>query len=181
MENKNVRKEVRRLLDKKKFVMVTGPAGIGKTTVCKEIFKRINGCAWLDGDWCWMVNPYPGKTTEQKKYVERAFGYILNGYFHDINTKIILFSWLMHSDFMFDLITDQIADKDFELIKVALVCSDKNAYIDRMREDKRSEAQIEEADNIKRFYQLNANIIDVADLSVGGTAERIIELIDSGM
>jgi len=33
MENKNVGKEVRMLLDKKKFVMVTGPAGIGKTTV----------------------------------------------------------------------------------------------------------------------------------------------------
>ncbi len=166
-------------MDKKKLIMVTGPAGIGKTTACKEIFKRINGCAWLDGDWCWMVNPYPGKTTEQKKYVERAFGYIINGYFHDANTKIIMFSWIMHCDSMFDLIADQIADKDYELIKIALVCSDENMYIERMRKDGRSEVQIKEADNIKLFYQLNANFIDVANLSVDETAERIIKLIHS--
>ena len=168
-------------MDKKKFVMITGPAGIGKTTVCKELFKRINGCAWLDGDWCWMVNPYPGKTIEQKRYAEKAFGYILNGYFHDDNTKIILFSWLMHSEFMFDLITEQIADKDYDLIKIALVCSDKKIYIERMRKDGRREEQIEEADNMRRFYQLNANIIDVADLSVDEMAERIIELIYSAV
>ena len=168
-------------MDKKKLVMITGPAGIGKTTVCKELFKRINGCAWLDGDWCWMVNPYPGKTPEQKKYVEKAFGYIINGYFNNANTKIILFSWLMHSQFMFDLITEQIADKDYELIKIALVCSDKNMYVERMRNDRRREEQIKEADNMKRFHQLNANIIDVVHLSVDDVAERIIELIHSSV
>lgn len=166
-------------MDKKKLVMITGPAGIGKTTVCKELFKRINGCAWLDGDWCWMVNPYPGKTSEQKRYVEKAFGYIINGYFHDANTKIILFSWLMHSEFMFDLITEQIADKNYELIKIALVCGDKNMYVERMRKDRRSEAQIEEADNMMRFHQLDANMIDVVNLLVNDIAERIIELIYS--
>jgi adenylate kinase family enzyme len=164
-------------MDKKKFIMITGPAGIGKTTVCKELFKRINGCAWLDGDWCWMVNPYPGKTPEQKKYVEKAFGYIINGYFHDDNTKVILFSWLMHSKFMFDLITEQIADKDYELIKIALVCSDRKIYIERMRNDRRRDVQIEEADSMKRFHQLNINMIDVVHLSVDDIAERIIELV----
>ncbi len=166
-------------MNKKKLVIVTGPAGIGKTTVCKDLFKRINGCAWLDGDWCWMVNPYPGKTPEQKKAVERAFRYILSGYFHDANTKIILFSWLMHSKFMFDLITEQIVDEDYELIKIALVCSDKEIYIERMRKDGRREEQIEEADNMERFHQLNASIIDVADLSVDDIVKRIIALIYS--
>jgi adenylate kinase family enzyme len=157
--------------------MITGPAGIGKTTVCKELFKRINGCAWLDGDWCWMVNPYPGKTPEQKKYVEKAFGYIINGYFDDTNTKVILFSWLMHSKFMFDLITEQIVDKDYELIKIALVCSDKNIYIERMRNDRRREEQIKEADDMKLYHQLNTNMIDVAYLSVDDITEKIMKLI----
>ena len=168
-------------MDKKKFVMVTGPAGIGKTTVCKELFKRINGCAWLEGDWCWMINPYPGKTPEQKRYVEKTFGYILNGYFNDANTKIVLFSWLMHSEFMFDLITEQIADKGYELIKIALVCSDRNIHIERMRKDGRREEQIEETDNMERFHQLNASIIDVVNLSVNDITERIIELIYSAV
>jgi hypothetical protein len=124
-----------------------------------------------------MVNPYPGKTPEQKKYVEKAFGYIINGYFDDTNTKVILFSWLMHSNFMFDLITEQIVDKDYELIKIALVCSDKNIYLERMRSDGRREEQIEEADDMRRFHQLNINMIDVAHLSVDDIAEKIMELI----
>ena len=65
------------------------------------------------------------------------------------------------------------------MIKIALVCSDENMYIERMRKDGRSEVQIKEADNIKLFYQLNANFIDVANLSVDETAERIIKLIHS--
>jgi len=62
----------------KKLIMVAGPAGVGKTTVCQRLFKTIDGCAWLDADWCWMVNPYPGKTDKQKRYAEKAFGYILD-------------------------------------------------------------------------------------------------------
>ena len=73
----------------KKLVMIAGPAGVGKTTVCQKLFEAINGCAWLDGDWCWMVNPYPGKTDEQKAYSLESFGRILDGYFNDENTDII--------------------------------------------------------------------------------------------
>jgi adenylate kinase family enzyme len=82
----------------KKLVMIAGPGGVGKTTICRKLFKAINGCAWLDGDWCWMVNPYPGKTDEQKAYSLGSFGRILDGYFHDENTRIVLFSWLIQWD-----------------------------------------------------------------------------------
>jgi len=114
----------------KNLVMITGPAGVGKTSVCKELFRSISGCAWLDADWCWMVNPYPGKTPEQKRYAEEAFAHILNGYFEDDNTKTILFSWLMPHDFMFDLVTSRLKDKDYELHKISLICSDRETYIE---------------------------------------------------
>lgn len=37
-------------MEKKKLIMVAGSAGVGKSVVCKELFKRINGSAWLDGE-----------------------------------------------------------------------------------------------------------------------------------
>ena len=163
-------------MDRKKLIMVADPAGVGKTTVCKELFNKLDGSAWLDADWCWMVNPYPGKTPEQKEYAEAAFGYILNGYFDDCNTKVILFSWLMHSDFMFDLVTNQLKERDYELTKVALICSDREIYIDRMRKDGRREEQIAEADDMQRFNKLTANIIDVAYATVKETAAKIIDI-----
>jgi len=32
--------------------------GIGKTSTCKELNKNLNDSIWLDGDWCWMMNPF---------------------------------------------------------------------------------------------------------------------------
>jgi len=46
----------------KKLVLISGAAGVGKTTLCRYLFKEIKGCAWLDSDWCWMINPWEPKT-----------------------------------------------------------------------------------------------------------------------
>lgn len=64
----------------KKLVLISGAPGVGKTTLCSHLFKEIQGCAWLDSDWCWMINPWKAKTKEQKKYVEDTFTRILRGY-----------------------------------------------------------------------------------------------------
>ncbi len=32
--------------------------GVGKTTVCRELLRTLDKCVWLDGDWCWMQDPW---------------------------------------------------------------------------------------------------------------------------
>lgn len=32
--------------------------GVGKTATSKELNKKLNNSVWLDGDWCWMMNPF---------------------------------------------------------------------------------------------------------------------------
>jgi len=41
----------------KKLVIINGTMGVGKSTICKELSKRLENSVWLDGDWCWMMNP----------------------------------------------------------------------------------------------------------------------------
>ncbi|MCE5236245.1 MAG: AAA family ATPase [Clostridiaceae bacterium] len=163
-------------MEKKKLIMVAGPAGVGKSAVCKELFKKIVGSAWLDGDWCWMVNPYPGKTAEQKTYAEKAFGYILDGYFNDDNTNTILFSWLIHSNFMFELVTNRITYTNYELVKVVLIC-DEQEHALRMLSDNREEAKIAARDTMDKYLLLDAIKIDTTHLSVHETAEKILSLL----
>ena len=43
---------------KKKLVIVNDAPGIGKTTTCRELQRLLVGGVWLDGDWCWMANPW---------------------------------------------------------------------------------------------------------------------------
>jgi len=162
----------------KKLVMIAGPAGVGKTTVCRHLFKIIQGCAWLDGDWCWMVNPYPGKTDEQKAYSLKTFGRILDGYFDDPNTNIILFSWMIQWNFMFDLVLNELSHKEYELIKIALVCYEKE-YIRRLIDGNRSERKIDHPDDMDKYRSLNASILDTTNLTVAETADKILSLIIS--
>lgn len=163
-------------MEKKKLTMIAGPAGVGKSAVCKELFKQIDGSAWLDGDWCWMVNPYPGKTAEQKTYAEKAFGYILDGYFNDVNTNTILFSWLIHGNFMFELVTNRIAYTDYELIKIVLICDDQE-YIRRMQSDNRGKEKIAARDTMDKYLLLDAIKIDTTHLSIHETAQEILSLL----
>ncbi|WP_178382852.1 AAA family ATPase, partial [Paenibacillus sp. P46E] len=42
----------------KKFIVISGTMGVGKTTISKELLESLNNAIWLDGDWCWMMNPW---------------------------------------------------------------------------------------------------------------------------
>lgn len=164
----------------KDLIMIAGPAGVGKTTVCRALFRSVSGSAWLDGDWCWMVNPYPGKTDEQKRYVEKAFGYLLDGYLNDPHTQYIFFSWLMHSDFMFPLVTDQITSINYRLHKFVLVCDDRETYRSRMIMDARRQEQLDAAVDMNAYRAMHAEAIDVSRKSPLQVAQEIMEKVMKG-
>lgn len=39
--------------------------GVGKTALCRELKKLAAPCAFLDGDWCWDMEPF--QVTEETK------------------------------------------------------------------------------------------------------------------
>ena len=39
----------------KKLYIIGGTMGVGKTTVCNILKKRLDMSVMLDGDWCWEV------------------------------------------------------------------------------------------------------------------------------
>jgi len=45
----------------KKFIVINGAMGVGKTAICKELNRRLMNSVWLDGDWCMMMNPWTGQ------------------------------------------------------------------------------------------------------------------------
>ena len=42
----------------KKLIIINGTMGVGKTTTCLELQKLIPKNVFLDGDWCWNMNPF---------------------------------------------------------------------------------------------------------------------------
>ena len=66
----------------KKLIIINGVPGVGKTAVCKKLYKQILGSVWLDGDWCWMMNPFI-VTKENKKMVEDNIVFILRNFLNN--------------------------------------------------------------------------------------------------
>ena len=42
----------------KKLILISGTMGIGKSTITEELSKQTKQSVYLDGDWCWMMNPF---------------------------------------------------------------------------------------------------------------------------
>lgn len=38
--------------------MINGTMGVGKTATSRELQKMLNNCVFLDGDWCWDMQPF---------------------------------------------------------------------------------------------------------------------------
>lgn len=42
----------------KTLLLLNGPMGVGKSAVCRALSGRITPSVYLDGDWCWSMNPF---------------------------------------------------------------------------------------------------------------------------
>ncbi len=105
----------------KTLIVVNGTMGGGKTTLCEKLNKQLSSSVWLDGDWCWMMNPWVF-SEENKAMVIENIGFLLRNYLKNSGFDYVLFSWVIHQDAIWNLILQQISDLEFELIRFSLVC-----------------------------------------------------------
>lgn len=162
----------------KKFIIINGPMGVGKTTICKELYSKLNNSVWLDGDWCWMMNPW-NITEENKLMVMNNIRFILKSYLSNSNFDYIIFSWVMHEENIFKLILNYLEDFDlnFDLYKISLICS-KDTLIHRMINDNRENKFITSSINRLNLYNNMDTIkIDTTNKNVSDIVKNILRII----
>ena len=49
----------------KNLYIIGGTMGVGKTTTCQILKQKLKNSVFLDGDWCWDMNPF--KVTDETK------------------------------------------------------------------------------------------------------------------
>ena len=106
----------------KKLIIINGAPGIGKTATCRALQQLLERSVWLDGDWCWMANPWI-VTTETKKMVENNMSFLLNNFLNCTEYEFVLYSWIFRSDEVFHLILNKLKSNDFVLYKYTLTCN----------------------------------------------------------
>jgi len=105
----------------KSLIVVNGPMGVGKTTVCQLLVESLPGStAWLDGDWCWMMHPFR-VTDENKRMVEDNIAHVLRGFLDNSSFDQVVFSWVIHRTEILDNLLSRLGDVDFRLCWYTLV------------------------------------------------------------
>lgn len=165
---------------KKKLIIINGTMGVGKSATCKELYKKLEGSVWLDGDWCWMMNPFI-VNQENKKMVEENITYLLRNYLTNSSFKYVIFNWVIHSEDIFNILLERLNDLEFEIIKITLICSEKslkNRIIKDIKNNLRDVGGIDKSlERLQLYKNMDTIKIDTSNISILEAADKIMEVI----
>lgn len=165
----------------KKLVIINGTMGVGKTATSKELYQKLQNSVWLDGDWCWMMNPFiPNE--ENREMVLDNITHLLRNFLTNSTYEYVIFNWVIHLEEIYDMILKRLDGLEFELYKITLMCSEesfkKRVLLD-IKNNAREEAALEAGlERFPLYEKLNTTKIDTSKISVSEAADKIVEIIN---
>ncbi len=163
----------------KTLYLIGGTMGVGKTTVCQKLKKKLPNAIFLDGDWCWDADPFQ-VTEETKTMVLRNISFLLNSFLHCSAYENVIFCWVMHEQSIIDTIIDALDTAKCKVIKVSLTVNEDNLK-SRLFAD--IENGIRTADVIDRsiariglYQKLDTVKVDTNGKKISEIAEAIVAL-----
>ena len=80
----------------KKLILISGSPCVGKTTVGQYLFDQYENSAYLDGDWCWCVNPFSVKD-KRLRNGDKSMSFVLSNYLNS-NFDYVFFTSVVLTD-----------------------------------------------------------------------------------
>ncbi|MEY8386401.1 AAA family ATPase [Oscillospiraceae bacterium 38-13] len=162
----------------KRLYLIGGPMGVGKTTVCRELQKRLDRSVFLDGDWCWDANPFQ-VTEETKAMVTENICFLLNNFLRCSVYNHVVFCWVLHQQAILEAILSRLDTWNCAVRAISLTASPE-ALTARITADIRAGRREPEALERSLAYlplyaALSTEKLDVSRLTLEEAAERILE------
>ena len=95
----------------KRLYLIGGPMGVGKTTVCRALQRRLDRSVFLDGDWCWDA------------MVMENICFLLNRFLRCSAYDHVIFCWVLHQQAVLDGIRSRLDASGCEVRPVSLICT----------------------------------------------------------
>ncbi len=114
----------------KTVLMVGGPMGVGKTAACRQLKGKLDGCVFLDGDWCWDIHPFQADE-ENRAMVMDNIVFLLRRFLQNPQIHTVIFCWVLHKDSIYEQILTRLFEdgalpaEEVRVVKVSLVCGEK--------------------------------------------------------
>ena len=146
--------------------------GIGKSTICNQLNQDLDHSVFLDGDWCWNMDPFV-VNQDTKNMVLDNITHCLNNFIHTPGIENIIFCWVMHKQDIINQIIQKLDTEDVDIHLISLIC-EKEELIKRMLIDRRDNQTIRKSLQYLELYKdLDTQKIDVTTLDVQKTIDKI--------
>lgn len=150
--------------------------GVGKTSVCRCLQKRLDRSVFLDGDWCWDMNPFQ-VTEETRAMVLDNICHLLGNFLSCSAYDHVILGWVMDRQSILDAILSRLDTSTCQISAISLVCSPQ-ILAQRLQRD--VDAGIRKADIIPRslarlplYEALDTVKLDTSGLSPEAAAQWI--------
>lgn len=164
----------------KKFIVINGSMGTGKSTLCKLLLRALSPSVYLDGDWCCNMNPFV-VNEENKAMAIDNITHILNSYLNNSQLEYVIFCWVIHEESIYQEIFSRLSMTDYKLYKITLMCSE-SALRHRLTRD--IEQGLRQADVVERslerlpkYDSMSTIKLDVSHISPQQAAKKVCEIV----
>ena len=106
----------------KRLILINGPMGAGKTTVTPLLAQKLSPAVWLDGDWCWKMEPFT-VTEENKAVVLENIHTLLGNFLRRGSWETVLFCWVMDHPEILRQVLQPLRDEKIPLWLFTLTCT----------------------------------------------------------
>lgn len=163
----------------KRLIIINGVMGVGKTTVCKQLYRKLDKAVWLDGDWCWMMDPFVVNETTKTMVIENST-YQLNNFIKSDMFENIIFNWVIDEESIYQELLSRLSGK-YSVYKITLLC---NKEILQQRIEKDIEAGIRDVgaldrslEKLTKYQRLSSIKIDTSHSNIEQTIDKIIAIL----
>ncbi|MBE5793222.1 MAG: hypothetical protein E7323_00875 [Clostridiales bacterium] len=167
----------------KQLIVIIGPNGVGKTTTAKKIIEQNEYIAYVDSDWCRVMNPFAFTESTKDTITENIYC-LLHNYLScsDVNKVVFTYAWHGERKVIFKKVIEKLKNEpvEFKLTIIILKCS-KDENIKRAVQDGRDDVRIKRGMEMTfSFYDnLDYPCIDTTNMTPTEVAQQIISIVDS--
>ena len=108
----------------KKLILLSGSPCVGKTTVGQYLFAQYENSAYLDGDWCWCVNPF-SVTDKRLRNGDKSMSFVLSNYLNSDFDYVFFASVVLTDIAVRENILKDITATDYQVLGFTLTCSEE--------------------------------------------------------
>lgn len=163
----------------KTLYLIGGTMGVGKTTVCRELKNQLPRSVFLDGDWCWDMNPFV-VTEETKAMVLDNITTLLKNFLRCSAYDHVIFCWVMHQQAILDQILSRLDLTGVTVVPVSLVCS-QEVLLQRLNQDvsaglRQPDILLRSPQRLPLYDALDTHKIDTSCATVPEIVQAILRL-----